>query len=71
MTVAELIAHLSQLDPNLPVLVDGYEFGYDTAQTPVKVRVQRVANKSYAGTFQDAKSDSQVDVIDAALIGRV
>ena len=29
MTVAELIAHLSQFPADLPVLVEGYESGWD------------------------------------------
>jgi hypothetical protein len=29
MTVAELMAHLKDLPPDMPVVVDGYEFGYD------------------------------------------
>jgi hypothetical protein len=29
MTVAELIEHLKQFDPNMRVVVDGYEGGFD------------------------------------------
>lgn len=32
MTVAELIAKLQELDPELEVLIEGYEGGYDSAE---------------------------------------
>ncbi len=40
MTVAELIAKLSELDPSLRVVVNGYETGFDVASTIRTISVQ-------------------------------
>lgn len=34
MTVGELVKLLQQFDQNLPVLVDGYEWGFQLAKSP-------------------------------------
>lgn len=40
MNVAELIAQLSELDPSLRVVVDGYETGFDVVSTARIITVQ-------------------------------
>lgn len=40
MIVAELIAQLSELDPSLRVVVNGYETGFDVVNTVRTITVQ-------------------------------
>lgn len=49
MTVAELIASLHRLDPNLPVLVDGYEWGLQLAHEPRQIIAERKEDVATCG----------------------
>ena len=52
MTVRELIRELSQLDPDLPVVVDGYEEGYnDPSVCRVHMSERDDQRPGYAGTY--------------------
>ena len=53
MTVKELIDYLSQENPDMEVVVNGYEDGYDPIQTPYKKFVNEVPNsKWYNGLYE-------------------
>lgn len=53
MTVKELIDYLSQENPDMEVVVNGYEGGYDPIQTPYKKFVSEVPNsKWYNGIYE-------------------
>lgn len=74
MTVRELIAALAQFDPELPVLVDGHEFGLDNAQSPRVVTVKTYTIKhSYHGEFEEIGgnfADVEGEPIQAVVIER-
>ena len=54
ITVEQLRAGLATFDQELPVLVLGYEDGWDDAAEPVEMRLQRMeSSPSYSGKYQD------------------
>ena len=54
MTVAELIEQLSKHPPEIPVLVNGYEGGYNTPNELCLTHVSRKENNPwYAGEYDD------------------
>lgn len=57
MKVKELIAELSKLDPELPVMVDGYEWGLDAVEVvKTDMRYESIPEEDqvgYAGVFRD------------------
>ena len=56
MIVKELIEKLQELDPNLPVLVDGYEGGCNDATDLVEIEVIRDVNVEwYYGAHEKVK----------------
>lgn len=57
MTVAELIAKLSELDPSLRVVVNGYETGFDVVKTirTINVRPCRPHESGAFGAWQAEK----------------
>jgi hypothetical protein len=55
MTVRDLITYLSALDPNMEVIVDGYEDGYDKIAGKKVIDVIESTNaKWYNGDYTDA-----------------
>lgn len=60
MTVAELIAALQQHDPDLPVLVDGFDHvGYDDVKCVQAVRYWPEGRQPWTGPHGDAE-DAEV-----------
>ena len=57
MTVADLIAQLSSLDPNLHVMVKGYEGGYDNVKT-LGFREMRYAPQPFYGDYEPVYDDN-------------
>lgn len=56
LTVAELILALQQEDPTLPVLLTGYEAGWDpvlAAQIKVRMVAPRTSIDPWAGEFSE------------------
>ena len=54
MTVAELIEKLSQYDPDLPVVIKGYEGGYNDLSIIEEIRLQLNANtENWYGTHEE------------------
>jgi len=59
MTVKELINYLSQENPDLEVLVDGYEEGFDPIANIEHKYVQPHSDpKSYHGEFEESNQPS-------------
>ena len=57
MIVKELIEKLQELDPNLPVLVDGYEGGCNDLKELSEIEVIRDVNTQwYYGAHEKVKS---------------
>ncbi len=65
MTVAELIKELEKLDPNLRVLVDGYEDGYaDVASIRICTFRENVNDTWYQGSHDMDFDDGCYDYDD-------
>jgi hypothetical protein len=68
-----MIAALRALSEDMPVLVDGYEGGYDEAKTP---RVAKVHHRGgdpsewFLGSYDDHEEGDDEDGFDAVIIGR-
>lgn len=59
MTIKELIDALSEHPPDLPVLICGYEGGYDAAKTVGAMKVGRVkGNPWYLGEYEEGAGDN-------------
>lgn len=79
MTVAELIAILSEMNPELPVVVNGYEGGY-TALTQDRVYQMTVYRHgheplAYSGELDDVRwyepnLDGEREVFDCIVLSR-
>ena len=55
MTVKELIDYLSQENPDMEVVVNGYEDGFDPIKTPYKKSVNEVPDaKWYNGLYNES-----------------
>ena len=70
MTVKELISKLESFDPNMLVVVDGYEGGYDDPQEPHRIPViLNFHTESYYGKhgspffFRDKNADCEAVLI--------
>ncbi|MGK7883354.1 MAG: hypothetical protein AB4057_01865 [Crocosphaera sp.] len=69
MTIQELIDNLSQYDPNTPVVISGYEGGYNDVTIVEKKTMQlNVNNRHYYGAHDCVKglivpNKPMVDVI--------
>ncbi len=70
-TVGELMAILQEFPQNMPVIVSGYENGYENFNKPVVKKIEHLAkNKYWDGEFQiDENSDD--NSIDALILKRV
>lgn len=73
ITVKEMIEALQKLDPDTPVLVRGYESGFDEAGPPEELTVVKVIHdKYYDGRFQEAPArywDKEGEPFQAIIIG--
>lgn len=70
-TVARLIDVLQALPGNLPVLVSGYESGYENFYQPEITELKQVPeNMYYDGEFQAAEMDD-ADTFEAVVLRRV
>lgn len=49
MTVGDLLAHLTKFDPSFPVLVSGYEWGFQYPRTPRMMIAERRSDVSDVG----------------------
>jgi hypothetical protein len=56
MKVKELIKHLEKLDPEMDVVVDGYETGYDPIRDILQIEIVPTPDSKgwYDGEYQDA-----------------
>ncbi len=71
MTAAELIEHLRQVAPDTPVLVEGYESGWDAiheVKTSGVVRYRRA--QAWDGEFKDAADFGQEGDAAIVIVGR-
>ncbi|ASC71715.1 hypothetical protein XM38_026690 [Halomicronema hongdechloris C2206] len=63
MTIQDLIATLSQFDPNTPVVISGYEGGYNDVSVVRPLEIQlNVNNKHYYGAHHCVKGTLVPDV---------
>ena len=64
MKIKELIDVLQKLDPEMLVLVDGYEGGYDTPVAAERIEViGPLDTEWYYGRYQDATDDHPSDIV--------
>lgn len=69
-TVQELMAILATLPPDLPVVISGYESGYENFYLPFVKRLKVVPESMYFdGQFQDAEN-KDTDAFEAVIIER-
>ena len=55
ISVSALIAKLKEFEPNLPVVVQGYEGGFDDVTSASKISIQLDANQEdYMGRHEQA-----------------
>ncbi len=70
-TVGELRRMLKKLSPDLPVLVSGYENGYEHFYCPyIKTVEHHPENPYYDGEYQDAASETRKP-IEALILQRM
>jgi len=72
-TVAQLIECLKQFPQYLPVLVSGYEDGFENIIKPEKIKLEHQVNNQYwSGEFQEIEQQDVVDhAIEAIVLKRV
>ena len=71
MTVAELMERLKAFDPGLPVVVAGYEEGYNDLSSVAPVRMLPEADtRWYCGAHGDADSNDEKAVTALLLSGQ-
>ena len=64
MKVKELIEHLQLLDPEMRVVVDGYECGYDEVHcTQIKNVISNPKHSSWEGEFRDYQENAETVVL--------
>ena len=70
-TVAQLVEVLQSLPQELPVVVSGYESGFENFYRPkIETLIYQPENKYYEGEFQEAmKSDKEI--FEAVVLQRV
>lgn len=70
MTVAELMERLKEFDPNLPVVVAGYEEGYNDLSSVAPVRmIPEADTRWYCGAHADADTGDEEAVTALLLRG--
>jgi len=70
-TVSQLIEALQAFPKDTPVVVSGYEGGYENIQQPLLLRKlqHHPENPYWDGAFQEVKAESE-DSFDAVLLNR-
>lgn len=71
MNVKELIEKLSLEDPNMQVVVNAYECGYDTLEEVVVVKMVQNFNrgeKYWEGEFDEVYGDTLSSEVESALL---
>ena len=69
-TIRSLIETLKNFPPDMPVLTDGYEDGFEHINAPKIIEVSHKPEKPYySGEFQK-KESSDTQTIKAVVIGR-
>jgi hypothetical protein len=64
MTVKELIDYLSQENPDMEVVVNGYEDGFDPIKTPFKKSVNEVPDAAwYNGLYDETSYDMMGKIV--------
>lgn len=62
MTIAELIQKLSQYDPNLPIVVKGYEGGYNDVSIIEELNLQlNVNTENWYGAHEEIRESAISD----------
>lgn len=70
-TVAKLIEALQKFPQNTPVVVSGYESGYENIMPPKLAKLQQQKeSRCWDGEFQEAEQESEY-VLDAVVLNRV
>ncbi|MBW5290195.1 MAG: hypothetical protein Rsou_1983 [Candidatus Ruthia sp. Asou_11_S2] len=71
-TVEKLIESLKQFPQDLPVLVSGYEDGFENLLTPEKINLEyKAENQYWSGEFQETEQKNTKTSIDALVLRRV
>ena len=71
-TVAELIKALQQFPPDMPVVVSGYEGGYENMLTPkIEKLEQNPENPYWEGEFQEPGQLEGGQLTEAVVLQRV
>ncbi len=70
MTTSELISELQKLQPDVKVVIRGYEDGYNDilALRPLRIK-QRTDSHWYVGEYDDSTDEDAVDAVD--LFGKI
>ena len=64
MKVSKLIDKLSQFPPEMPVLVSGYEDGYNKVKDTTKVKVRKYKDEAwYFGSYEDADNGKGFEAV--------
>lgn len=63
MTVKELIDYLSQENPDMEVVVNGYEDGYDPIRTPYKKLVSEVPDAQWYNGFYEVSDNMMGKIV--------
>jgi hypothetical protein len=64
MTVKNLIDHLTHLQPDMQVLVDGYESGYTRVKAPFTINVSLVSDTDWwDGEYEKSTEGEQVLIL--------
>lgn len=66
MTVGDLVKLLSSFDQDLPVLVDGYEWGFQAPHAPIQIIVERKPCASVAGDWDTPDGISWGEITESA-----
>ena len=69
-TIANLIEILREFPQDLPVLVSGYENGFENPLAPEKIKLEyKPENQHWAGEFQKAEEENK-ETFDAVILRR-
>lgn len=61
MSIAELIQKLSQYDPNLPIVIKGYEGGYNDVSIIEEVNLQLNNTENWYGAHEKIRDSETSD----------
>ena len=70
-TVAKLIEALKVFPGDTPIVMSGYESGYENIEPPKLTRLQQQKeNKYWDGEFQEAEQEGE-NILDAVVLNRM